>query len=351
VTAISHETFEAWRTPRFGTENPTRLDNPLWESLIAERISAYHVNKRFGYERSCGGGATWCFERFGQTTTKLDDGRTLYIGGEHEDNYDPDFYIYNDVVVVAPDGAVAIYGYPCAVFPPTDFHTATLDGDLIWIIGSLGYSDARKPGTTQTCRLDLGTMAIEQLATVGESPGWIHGHDAQLSGGVIVVRGGKVEDASAVVDENIDEWAFELGTSTWTRRTARDWQRWSVRRTDGGRSLLWELRQMKWDADHPHLAGGSRDSVRAQIAGEPDLALVDALYRCDGATELPRREEDAYDLWRIELDGVVVRFTEESRRIAAIVEGRLAEERLRALQDHVVRCASALHFTTWQLDR
>jgi hypothetical protein len=65
---ISHETFEVWRRPRFGTENPTRLDNPLWASLVHDRISAYAVNQRFGHA-TFGTGATWCFDRYGQTTT------------------------------------------------------------------------------------------------------------------------------------------------------------------------------------------------------------------------------------------------------------------------------------------
>jgi hypothetical protein len=55
-------------------------------------------------------------------------------------------------------------------------------------------------------------------------------------------------------------------------------------------------------------------------------------------------------VFRIELDGVMVRFTEESHRIAVIVEGRLAEARLRALQQHVLACLSALHFTAWELE-
>jgi len=56
----------------------------------------------------------------------LPDGREVLIAGEHEDYYDPDFFIYNDVVVRAPDGKFAIYGYSKEAFPPTDFHTATL---------------------------------------------------------------------------------------------------------------------------------------------------------------------------------------------------------------------------------
>lgn len=350
----SRETFEAWRTPRFGTENPTRLDNPLWASLVHDRINAYQVNKRFGYERHYGTQPTWCFDRFGQTTTTLDDGRTIYIGGEHEDYYDPDFYIYNDVVVVSPDGTVAVYGYPRAVFPPTDFHSATLDGDRIWIVGSLGYGDERRIGTTQVCRLDLKSMAIEPIATAGESPGWIHKHEAQLVERAIVVRGGRVEHAAdAPLEENIDDWALDLATLTWTRRTARDWQRWVVRRSDGGRSVMWELRQMKWHAEHPQFAGtvNYRETVTKEVGGEPDLALVDALYRCDGAVAMEQRDEDAFNVWRVELDGVIVRFTEEDRRIAVMVEGRLSEQRLRTLQEHVLRCLTSLHFAAWELEK
>ena len=351
-TTITRETFEAWRTPRFGTENPTRHDNPLWASLVHDRINAYQVNKRFGYERAWGTGPTWCFDRFGQTATLLDDGRTIYIAGEHEDYYDPDFYIYNDVVVVAPDGAVTIYGYPRDVFPPTDFHTATLDGDHIWIVGSLSYVKDRKSGVTQVCRLDLRTFAIEQLATTGEPPGWIHKHEAKLVDGVIVVRGGLVDEESRKsLDENIDEWGLDLATLVWTRRTTLDWQRWAVRRADDGRNLIWEIRQMKWHAEHPGIGSASLyDDKKKELGGEPDLSLLETLYCCEGATAIDQGSDDEYNVWRISIDGVIVRFTEDSRRIAVIVEGKLAEDRLQALQEHVIARLSALHFTPWALE-
>ncbi len=347
---ISRETFDAWRVPRVGTENPTRLDNPLWTSLVHDRINAWAVNKRFGYERQRGAGPTWCFDRFGQSATTLADGRTIYIAGEHEDHYDPDFYIYNDVVIVAPDGSVEIYGYPREVFPPTDFHSATLDGDRIWIVGNLGYPGARDGATTQVCRLDLRTLAIEQLATAGESPGWLHKHEAQLGDGAIVVRGGLV-DRPTTLEENIDDWALDLQTLTWSRRTARDWQRWAVQRADGVRGMLWEVRQLKWHLDHPDFVGGV--DYRAGLAGvihdELDFARLDDLYLCEGATALEQRE-DEYNVWRISLDGVIVRFTEESFRIVAIVEGKLAEARLRALQQHVLAGLSALYCVAWELE-
>ena len=66
----------------------------------------------------------WSFDRFGQSMNILPDGR-VFIAGEHEDDYDWDFRIYNDVVVAAPNGDIEhIFGYPPEIFPPTDFHAA-----------------------------------------------------------------------------------------------------------------------------------------------------------------------------------------------------------------------------------
>ena len=65
-------------------------------------------------------GPGWCFERFGQSSNELPDGWVVLIAGEHEDYYDPDFFIYNDVVVKHLDGRIDIYGYPRELFPPTD---------------------------------------------------------------------------------------------------------------------------------------------------------------------------------------------------------------------------------------
>lgn len=337
--------------PRFGTENPTRHDNPLWASLVHERINAWQVNTKFGYERVSGDAPTWCFDRFGMTETQLIDGRTLYISGEHEDYYDPDFYIYNDVVTVAPDGTVAIYGYPREVFPPTDFHSATLDGDRIWIVGSLGYPSGRAQGTTQVCRLDLRTFAIERFTTTGEPPGWIHQHAAELADGTLEVRGGVVEQGGQL-HENIDDWALDLTTLVWTRRTRRDWQRFVLRRVDRKRSFMWEIRQMQWQVDHPEFQGSIdyRGKMIEELGAAPDLAQLDALYRFDGAAQL-QQAEDEYNVFRIVVDGKVVRFTEEQHRITAVTEGRISDERLHALQQHVLTRLHALHVVPWDVEQ
>jgi hypothetical protein len=154
VTA-SELDYRRGRTRIFGRTNPERMNQPFWESMIRAGLTGYGGRKYFGDERSRGA-PTWCAHRFGQSLTFLPDGRIVQIAGEHEDHYDPDSCIYNDVFVHAPDGTIAIYGYPRQDFPPTDFHTSTLVDDAIYVIGSLGYaartSSTARSTTTRTAR-------------------------------------------------------------------------------------------------------------------------------------------------------------------------------------------------------
>jgi hypothetical protein len=218
-------------------DNPTGVDKPFWKYMVSHPgLEAYDARKSFGIDpdpERWGKEPIFCFNRFGQTETKLPDGRVVYIGGEHEDYYDPDFFIYNDVVVVQPDGGdagedagetdddadahsysgaelelwdyrivlreeetavapktaasaddgkpanIEIYGYPTDVFPGTEFHTATYVKDeestgekkeYIYIIGGLGYSKSPHRQTTLTHRLDLQDYSIQRIETKGEAP-------------------------------------------------------------------------------------------------------------------------------------------------------------------------------------
>ncbi|MBC7838348.1 MAG: hypothetical protein H7Y39_06885 [Nitrospiraceae bacterium] len=163
----------------------------------------------------------WCAQRVGQSITFLPKGRIIQIGGEHEDHYDPDFCIYNDVFVHEPDGAIRIFCYPEAVFPPTDFHTATLLGRYIYIIGSLGYSGTRGQSRTPMYRLDTNSFQIEEIRADGTDPGWIYGHAAialsahqiRVTGGTILTcTGGKEvhveKDRSFIFDTRQKVWAM-----------------------------------------------------------------------------------------------------------------------------------------------
>lgn len=178
LAAVTPGEFRRTFTRRFGATNPERMSVPFWEAMIRCGASAYEAGRRF--EGECGRVTepVWCAQRYGQSLTLLPDGRAVQIGGEHEDFYDSDFCIYNDVFVHGPDGSIAVYGYPESVFPPTDFHTATLVGDSIYVIGSLGYPGARRYGETPVYRLDLRTLRMEGLHPSGEAPGWIYRHRA-----------------------------------------------------------------------------------------------------------------------------------------------------------------------------
>jgi hypothetical protein len=328
----------------------------VWKWLVETEMDAYGATQLLAGPSALDAGPGWCFARYGQTATSLPDGREVLTAGEHEDSYDPDFFIYNDVVVRSPNGGIAIYGYPKEVFPPTDFHTATLLPRRIVLIGSLGYREHRlNQRNTQVLQLNLDNFSIQTIDSQGSSPGWIHRHEAILSedGQSITISGGMVETGSAQSNliENIDDWVLDLRNWTWTRGTERNWQQCAFRRADGKHNQLFMLRQaiwlreMKWNED----LSKEMQRLEASIGKRPDLQLIPSLYLPDGSvTPLPQ-EEDQYNIYRVLVDGVVVRFIEQDYIIRVMVEGRLPESRLRALQVSVLAKLSALENTAWEI--
>jgi hypothetical protein len=133
---VTAELFEQWRLAVRGTLNPQRITNPVWKWLIESRLWPFSASQRFANNIAASVHPSWCFDRYGQSQTKLGDGRTVWIAGEHEDHYDPDFFIYNDVVVISPAGEIEILGYSPETFPPTDFHSATLVDAHLVLVGS-----------------------------------------------------------------------------------------------------------------------------------------------------------------------------------------------------------------------
>jgi hypothetical protein len=346
--ALSTEEFIKWRSPRTVEENPTRLDNPLWHWLVRTRWSAYQVNETFQGPSSLEAGPMWCFDRFGQSESRLPDGRVVHIGGEHEDFYDPDFFIYSDVTTIGGDGGIAIYGYPPSVFPPTDFHTATTVENSIIVIGNLGYPEDRVVGTTPVFRLALDTLRVDRVETVGEAPGWIHNHAAVLTddASAIVVRGGLIWRGAALsMIENIDAWSLDLATGRWTRLTALDWQRWTMLRVDRGPNRLWDVRQELWRRDHPWVGLESH----WKFDDAPDVDALAALYRLDEFSPIPH-EGLKYNVFHTVIDGLDVRFTEDRFHVQAVVEGRLSEDRLKTLQRTLISTLERLDASHWEIE-
>ncbi|MCL4201458.1 MAG: ankyrin repeat domain-containing protein [Pirellulaceae bacterium] len=214
---VSPADYQAFCAPRFGRSNPEEMGNSFWNEMVRIRCNAYTARKRFGDGPRLrpNDQPLWCFERFGQSLTRLPCGQLVEIGGEHEDYYDPDFCIYNDVVVHDGQGSFRIFGYPKEIFPPTDFHSATFLDGSIYVIGSLGYPADRRTGETPVFRLSCETWRIEPIPSVGDTPGWIHGHRARAEGnGQILVGGGMIWDGEDLVD-NRQTFCFDTRTGHW----------------------------------------------------------------------------------------------------------------------------------------
>lgn len=324
---ITPELFRRWRDARRGETVAEDLSNPYWAWLVRSQASAWAANQYFGGPSSVRGEPAWSADRFGQSETVLPDGRTVLVAGEHEDYYDPDFFIYNDVIIHEPDGAITILGYPSEVFEPTDFHSATLlEGELL-LVGNLGYMGERRIGETALLRLDLGTWEVRTQAATGEGPGWIHRHEATLEDDALLITGGLVQvDETGRLMENIDDYRLVLGEWRWERLTERDWPLIELVRVDGERTRLWEMRQALWYEDH---GGGMTPAVEYPMP--EDRAAFEALYRPPvDHRALP--EDDDYRTRRIEVEGVVVRYEEDQREVTMTVEGELPEATIEALQ-------------------
>ncbi|MEM9236103.1 MAG: hypothetical protein AAGB14_04940, partial [Verrucomicrobiota bacterium] len=185
---VTSAVFSQWRDARRGSTPAENLTNPYWVWLIRSEESSWAANEHFGGPSSFGGNPCWSADRFGQSSTLLPDGRQISIAGEHEDHYDPDFFIYNDIFIHHPDDRIEILGFPIETFPPTDFHSATLFEDEIIVIGNLGYPDQRQVGSTQVLRVSPSDWSIQTQVTNGKGPGWISSHEASLEGDSIIIR-------------------------------------------------------------------------------------------------------------------------------------------------------------------
>lgn len=337
--------FDTWCTPKRGISNPEDQTNIVWSWLVETGAPPHRAHEAAGKgeQRTPG----WCFARMGQTETRLPDGRTVYIGGEHEDFYDPDFYIYNDVVVLNPDGSIRIYGYPEDAFPPTDFHSATLVGEEIIVIGGLRYPEHRDDHKTSVYRLRLSDFSVRCQPTVGDCPPWLFEHEAKYKPNeqLIVCRGGCItHHPTKKIVENITNWVFSVRSNAWTRLETKPFVRWLLLREDGSRNELFSIQQVLRDDRHPGSVKYA-DEHRARFADRAHVVRAN-LYNTRFAPPLEHTvvEPDLgardYRTHRISVDGVVVRYVESWDRIDVTVEGSLSEERLKTLRDHGVRAYS-----------
>ena len=346
---ITRTLFESQQQRRFGTSNPERMPLAFWEWMIRRseegrlrvwteeeeppvpRHTPYQLRTYFGQDGDYSKGPVWNFDRMGATRTPHPDGRMICIAGEHEDHYDPDFCIYNDVVVLDLDGSVAIYGYPEDVFPPTDFHSATLVGDRVIVIGRLGYMGDRRPGVTPVMALDLAGYQIRELPSHEEMPGWIFGHEAELGPAGIVIRGGEVweeKDGEERIRRNFDDFLYDLGTGNWKRLTDRRWRQFSI--CDEENQVF-----MK-GAPFRGCCSMDGESWKGESPEMPDLGDTfiyvrpEALFPRGFEYETVSSEEFSPED-RIAVDGIEVSIKVESFAIEVMIEGEMDDARANAL--------------------
>lgn len=222
---FSREEFLRARVPREGASNPEEVDEPYYRFMIRHRWGGYAAGEK-PKKRGRPEEANWSAARFGQSRTFLPDGRIVEVAGEHEDAYDPDFCIYNDVFVHHPDGLVRVLLYPLSVLPSTDFHTATLLRESLFLVGSLGYKVERAPGPAPVYRLDLRTFAIHPVTTSGDDPGRIFSHGAlPLSDDELIVFGGKRLERSLLGEKFVarsESHVLNVKTGEWRRAELDD---------------------------------------------------------------------------------------------------------------------------------
>lgn len=351
---ITPTEFLAWRSPRRGTSNPTQQNNPVWVWLFHTKLNAFLANEQFKGPCPFVAGPGWSNERFGQTTTYLPDGRTIYIAGEHEDSYDPDFYIYNDVIVKHPDGELDFYGYPTEVFQPTDFHTATLAGNHIWVIGNLGYMEERQAqNTTPIYRLDINTLKIERILATGDAPVSICKHSAAYLPALqtIQIMSGEVWQGNQC-DKNDTVWHLSLSDLRWIKKHQQQRINFQCRREDNKYMELDSLRFLAQSIAEHQLADIERiqPQIHKSLGHDFNLDMLATLYDFPFDIEPLQYYESGSDFYWTIIDGVKVTFEEDLDALIVHTEDQISNRNLALLKKHLIRVLSKLHGKLFVID-
>ena len=115
--------------------------DPIWDSGLRPAFEKVAHGAEHPFVR----------QRFGQSLTLLPDGRIVQSAASTRTTTRRTSASTTTSSCTAGrlDGDLRL---PRSVFPPTDFHTATLVGDDIYMVGSLGYLGTRRYGETPVYR-------------------------------------------------------------------------------------------------------------------------------------------------------------------------------------------------------
>jgi hypothetical protein len=162
-------------------------------------------------------------------------------------------------------------------------------------------------------------MTITPVETSGDAPGWLQRHSAELAheGRAIIVRGGEVWlGDQRTMQENIDAWSLDVASGRWTRLSALDWQHWTMLRVDRKPNRLYDVRQELWHREH----GWEGLPSYWKHEDDPDFEALAALYRLDESIPPPEQGLE-HNVYRVTIDGITVRFTEDRWSVQAWSRG------------------------------
>ena len=137
-------------------------------------------------------------------------------------------------------------------------------------------------------------------------------------------------------NENIDDWRLQLDDWSWTRLTDRNWPRWEVYRNDKKSLHLIEYQTELWTKQSPALLGtlqpADDETLEKQIGKKPDLNAFSFLFKPPVKhDEVLSKDDDEYGTHRIRINGIIVRYNEESDCVRLTIEGELSQSFLDAL--------------------
>ena len=107
--------------------------------------------------------------------------------------------------------------------------------------------------------------------------------------------------------------------------TDRRWQRCEIIRRDKRPNHLWEIEQATWSRSlgwNKELEEQLED-LAEKLGSRPDLDLAGRLFNPPVSHEQMPKVDDEHNVFRIKVDGVVVRYVANHRSIQITVEGIL----------------------------
>jgi hypothetical protein len=138
--------------------------------------------------------------------------------------------------------------------------------------------------------------------------------------------------------------------------TRRRWKRWDIRRRDGsGNELFWIKSAWKVkDCGGPRTTQMFDDGMRRltdELGFRPDIELYAQLYVPPVPHQKIPEREDEFEVRRIDVNGVTVRYNEQGSSVLITIEGDLPASTADILVSDLADKLSALERRTYDVFR